>query len=124
MDDAAQQNEDELLQAAIALSLAEEAKRAEAAAGGGAGGADGGAGGSDGSANSHKRSLSPAAAAAEEDANSRRQRMGEQARGVAETPMPFSPQPGQARASPHCAACCIVLMRPLLRARWTRKTTT
>ena len=70
-DGAPQQSEDELLQAAIALSLAEEAARAEAAAAAGGGDAL-----SDGSAGSLKRSLSPATAAAAggSDANSRRQR--------------------------------------------------
>jgi hypothetical protein len=69
---AQQQSEEELLQAAISLSLAEEAARAEAA-GGASGGADAG---SDGSAGSLKRSLSPGTAAGAQgsDANSRRQR--------------------------------------------------
>ena len=125
MDGAAQQNEDELLQAAIALSLAEEAKRAETAVVGGAGGAaDGGAGGSDGSANSLKRSLSPAAAAAEEDANSRRQRTGAQARFAAETLMPLSPPlPRKPCASTHRAARCMALTNPPSRARSMRRTT-
>ena len=106
---AQQQSEDELLQAAIALSLAEEAARAEAA--GGAGAAGGADAVSDGSAGSLKRSLRPGSAggAGGSDANSRRQRTAVR---LDIKPWRDTPHAASRRAKPpHAPAGCIQLTR-------------